>query len=341
MSRVNAERIQALRHRLIVAGVVLGLIVSTAQSVRGQLPTVLDGQVYSVLEGQRAQVRFAPPDARVAARVLGLLDSQPPLPGLPPELPNGVDAVLAYSPQAFDELTGGVVPEWRAGVAIPDLNMLVMPTGEGVRVVDGEGLRTLRHEWAHLGLHGYLGDLRAPRWFDEGYAQWASGGFDAAEAWRLRVLIAFGRAPAMDSLDLRWPTGRDEALSAYLLSASALNYLLEPGGERGLELFFERWRRDRSFDSAFLETFGVTSGQFEEDWRRHVRQRYGWLFVVSRSSVFWSLLALVLLFMVRVRARHNRERLARLRAGEIPDDPAFWEGVSQTGGPVEPPSGVG
>ena len=52
-------------------------------------------------------------------------------------------------------------------------------------------------------------------------------------------------------------------------------------------------------------------------------------------------LALVLLFMVRGRQVHNREKLARLRAGEIPDDPAFWRVASGEDGPVEPPEGVG
>jgi hypothetical protein len=275
----------------------------------------------------------------VAVRVLALLDGQAPLPGLPDSVPNGVTAVLAHSPQAFDELTGGVVPEWRAGVAIPSVNMLVIPTGEGPRVLDGEGRRTLRHEWAHLGLHGYLDDLRAPRWFDEGYAQWASGGFDASAAWRLRVLIAAGRAPSMDSLSLGWPTRREEARTAYLLAASAVSYLLESGGERGLEVFLDRWRAERSFDRALRLTFGVTQGQLEEDWKRHVRQRYGWLFVVSHSAVFWMFLALVLLFMVRVRQTRTREKLARMRATEIPDDPADWV-VPTAPGPGEPPAGV-
>ena len=214
--------------RLPIA-VALALIVHPLASggLRAQLPDSLDGTEYSVLQGARARVHFAPSDALVAQRVLELLDGQPPLPGLPAGLPDSVDAVLAHTPEAFDEMTGGLVPEWRAGVAIPAENVLVMPTGEGVRVVDGEGLRTLRHEWAHLGLHGYLGDLRVPRWFDEGYAQWASGGFDASEAWRLRVLIALGRAPQMDSLELRWPGGREEARVAYLLAASAVTYLFE------------------------------------------------------------------------------------------------------------------
>jgi len=289
-----------------------------------ELPDSLQGVRYGALRGARATVRFAAEDSLVAERVLALLDAQPPLPGLPDAVPSDVQAWLTHSPAAFDELTGGVVPEWRAGVAIPSLSMLVIPTGEGPRVLDGEGRRTLRHEWAHLGLHAFLGDLRAPRWFDEGYAQWASGGFDAMGAWRLRVLLATGRAPAMDSLALAWPSGREQARVAYLLAASAVTYLLESSGERGLTVFLERWREERSFESALRATFGVTSGQLEEDWRGHVRSRYGWLFVLSHSSIFWTMLALALLFMVRIRRVHNRQRLARLRADEIPDDPAYW-----------------
>jgi hypothetical protein len=288
------------------------------------VPAELDGEPYLMLPGVRARIHFAREDSLLAERIRDLLDAQAPLPGLPDSLPTGVHAVLAHSPAAFDELTGGVVPEWRAGVAIPALNMLVVPSGEGVLLVEGEGLRTLRHEWAHLGLGARMDDLRIPRWFNEGYAQWASGGFDAMQAWRLRVLIAAGRAPSMDSLALGWPRGREEARTAYLLAASAVTYLLEAGGEEGLRIFLDRWRDERSFESAFRETFGLTTGQFEEDWKRHVRRRYGWLFVLSHSAVFWLLLALVLLFMVRGRQNRNREKLARLRAGELPDSPAFW-----------------
>jgi hypothetical protein len=305
----------------------LGLLAAwscSAAPLAGQVPDSLGGEPYRALQGARARVHFTEPDALVAARVLELLDGQAPLPGLPDSVPAGVTAVLAHTPEAFDELTGGVVPEWRAGVAIPSAHMLVIPTGEGPRVLDPEGRRTLRHEWAHLGLHEYLGDLRVPRWFNEGYAQWASGGFDATEAWRLRVLLALGRAPELDSLELSWPVQREQARTAYLLSASAIALLLEPSGERGLQLFLERWRDGRSFDDALRATFGVTPGQFEEDWKRHVRRRYGWLLVLGHSAVFWAFLALVLLFMVRARRARNREKLARLRAAELPERPAYW-----------------
>ena len=141
----------------------------------------------------------------------------------------------------------------------------------------------------------------------------------------------------MDSLALRWPSGREEARTAYLLAATAVTYLLEESGEAGLSVFLDRWKGARSFEGAFRETFGLTTSQFEEDWRKHVRRRYGWLFVLSHSAVFWLLMALVLLFMVRGREGRNREKLARLRAKELPDAPAFWRDAGSGGDRETPP----
>ena len=305
-----------------------------------QLPDSLDGARYSRLEGVRAHVYHVARDSLIAREVLQFLDAQRALPGLPDSVPDQVRAVLAHTSDAFDELTGGVVPEWRAGVAIPSLQMLVVPTRGGPSVLSTEGRRTLRHEWAHLGLSSELGGLRAPRWFNEGYAQWASGGFDVSEVWRLRVLLALGRTPPMDSLELRWPSDRAQAELAYLLSASAITYLLAGSGDRGLAIFIDRWKSLRSFEAAFRSTFGATTAQFEEDWKNHIKKRYGWLFVLSHSAVFWMFLALVLLVMVRVRQGRNREHLARLRAGELPDDPAFWTDDPDGGGSGDSSPGV-
>lgn len=319
-----------------LGGVLLSIAV-LAGPLSAQIPEQLAGEPYRSLAGARADIHFAREDSLLAVRLLELVDGQQPLPGLPPDVPSDVDVVVTHGAAAFDDLTGGAVPEWRAGVALPAANLMVIPAGEGPSVVEGDGRRTLRHEWAHLGLHGYLGGLRVPRWFDEGYAQWASGSFDTSEAWRLRVLLAFDRAPSMDSLSLRWPAELERARVAYLLSASAVAYLLEASGERGLAVFFERWRAERSFDRALRLTYGVTPGQFEEDWKAHVRDRYGWLVVLSHSSVFWLILTLMMLLLVAVRRRRNREKLARLRATEPPDDPAYWTEVE--GGPVPPQGG--
>jgi hypothetical protein len=141
----------------------------------------------------------------------------------------------------------------------------------------------------------------------------------------LRVAFALGNAPPLDSLVLAWPRDQASANLAYLLSATTVEYLIQESGERGLRLFLNRWQSERSFDRALRNTYGLTLGQFEADWKGYVKKRYGWLFVLSHSSVFWLSLALTLLLMMRIRRGRDREAMARLRAGEPPDRPAYWD----------------
>ncbi|NNM05721.1 MAG: hypothetical protein HKO65_11595 [Gemmatimonadetes bacterium] len=290
--------------------------------------------------GPRVEVGFRGGDSLRAVSIAEFLDGLPKLPGIPDTLPTGLSLFIAPDQSTFDSLTGGAVPEWGAGVAIPSLSRIVVPGFGQRRARDWSEARLLRHEWAHLGLHQHLEGLRVPLWFDEGYAEWASGGWNPGEGWRLRVAFAFGRAPPLDSLVLAWPRDQASASLAYLLSATAVEYLIQESGERGLQIFLERWRSERSFDRALRNTYGLTVGQFEEDWKAYVKKRYGWLFVVSHSSIFWLSLAVALLLMVRVRRGRNREAMARLRAGEPPDRPMYWnetsDGAGQEPSPAEP-----
>jgi len=280
---------------------------------------------YHWTQGSRVRVGSRNGDSLRARQILQFLEALPPLAGIPDSLPAGVSLFIAPDRATFDSLTGGAVPEWGAGVAIPSLGRIVMP-GYGVQRVRGwDEARVLKHEWAHLGLHQHLQGLRVPRWFDEGYSQWASGGWNPTEGWRLRLAFAMGRAPALDSLVLDWPRDRASAELAYLLSATAVEYLVLESGERGLQLLFQRWKEEGNFSRAIRRVYGVTPGQFEEDWKKFVKKRYGWLFALSHSSVFWMMLALALLVMARVRRGRNREAMARLRATEPPELPAYWQ----------------
>ena len=182
----------------------------------------------------------------------------------------------------------------------------------------------LRHEWAHLALAHELGRLRIPRWFNEGYAEWAAGGWRENGSLNLGLALAFGDTPPLDSLVLGWPRDRVSAEVAYLLSASVIQYLVESSGVEGLEAFIAEWKRGSSFDGATRVVYGATPGQLETDWRGWVKRRYGWLVVISHSAVFWTTLVAALAAMFLVRRRYRREQMARLRAGEPPDTPEYW-----------------
>lgn len=294
---------------------------------------------YRTLEMDSVRVVHLEGDSLLARRAAGALLEMPPLPGLPHVRPVGVEVVLAGSPDDFTAFTWGLAPHWSAGVALPGQGRLVLPAWSGSDLTRRGAVSLLRHEWAHLAIYRGSGGRRAPRWFTEGYAEW-SGGWDRGRAWRLRVLLAAGRAPRLDSLTLDWPASRAPAESAYLLAASVVEYLVTASGERGLEALFGRWRDSGSFELALRRTYGLTSGQLEEDWRRWARDRYGWLFVLTHSSLAWGLLALVVGATALVRRRHNRERMARLRARELPEAPAYWQPEADAQDLAPPPDGT-
>ena len=260
----------------------------------------------------------------LAGRVLRSFAGIRTLPGMPEGADPDVTVVLAADELSFLAEVGGAVPEWGAAVALPSEGRVIIPAYASDRSRGRNLDQLVRHEWAHVALGRYLDGLRVPRWFHEGYAEWASGGFDAQEGWRLRLLLALGRTPPLDSLSLDWPADRASADAAYLLSASAIEYLARASGPDGIALFLTRWREEGAFEQAFRATFGRTTGQFEEDWAAYVRSRYGWLLLLSHSLVFWSVAAVLSVLLVLLRRRRGRERLARLRAADPPPTPAYW-----------------
>jgi hypothetical protein len=261
------------------------------------------------------------------ARALLPADEALVFPGLPADIllrGENVAVFVAPDPARFDSLTGGRAPEWGAGVAIPARGMVVVPGYVSDRTSTSELPRIVRHELAHIALQRFLGGALIPRWFNEGYATWSAGQLDTDAGWLIRLAFATGRAPPLDSLTLDWPLLRADARLAYLLSASATQYLYSLGTASTFDRFLARWAEAASFEQALREVYVLSSPQFERLWRQHVKRRYGWLQLVVQSLFIWIIITLLVLVLFVIRRRRDRGRLQRLREAELPDQPAYW-----------------
>ncbi len=266
-------------------------------------------------------------DARgTAERTLDAALRPLPLPGLRANVvfPDGT-IVLAPTRAHLDSIARGRTPDWVGGIAIPSERLIALPTYRRPGAL-GDEVVTLRHELAHIALNDQF-DRPVPRWFDEGYATWVSGGWDAASGWQIRLALARGNAPSLDSLTLSWPRGEARARLAYLLSASAVSYLAESRGLPAFEAFIEEWRRDGSMDAAMRSVYQLTTTQFEREWRAMVRRRYGWLLAISQIGVFWIGVLLLVLLLGSARRKRNRERMDALRAEEYMLPASTGDGV--------------
>lgn len=302
------------------------------------LALLLPQEPVSIRDGNLI-VRAWPGTVPLAESLLGR--SHTPFPGLPADVldqPPAIRILLPGDEAAFDAVTGGRTPDWGAGVALPDSGIIVLPAYASPRGRLPDLPRVLRHELAHVALQRYLGAARVPRWFSEGYATWAAGQLDADAGWILRLAFLTRRAPPLDSITLTWPEGAADARVAYLLSASAVEYLHDNGGERVLAIFLEQWRASGSFENALRGTYGLTIEQLEHYWGRAVRRRYGWLLFFAQATVLWAIFTVIALILWTIRRRRDRRRLERLRATEPPDDPAYWMPEPPVEGDERPPA---
>lgn len=294
-------------------------------------------EAQEVLSAGSVRVVYAPRHVSLAREVLGVATRPLPLPGLGSlAAPESTTIVLAADARQWSAATGGMAPEWAGGVAFPDQRVIVLPVYPSAAVRPSETGTVLRHELVHVLLRRQLpGSI--PRWFDEGYAEVASGSWDVESAWQLRVAFLLGRAPPLDSLALRWPRGTDEARFAYLLSATAVEHLRRRTGEEGFALLLANWRKDGSLEQAVRSTWGMTMGQLEEEWRDDVGSRYGWLMIAGNVTLVWLGATVLLLLAWIPRRRRNRERIAAMQAEERMLPPPREDGLDIEYPLFEPP----
>ncbi len=269
--------------------------------------------------------RFWPGQERLAETLALTVQPPPAMPGLPADILAAGEIVIYLPPdrKAFESLAPGA-PDWSAGLAFPEGDRIVLPTFNyraGAQLVT-----VLRHELAHVALGRYLGPV-APRWFHEGYAQFAAGSWRAENAWSLRVAIFLGRFPSLQSLSLDFQRNRLNVEHAYLLSYTVVEYLHRLGGPDGFAALLERWRSTGDLDRALRTTYGITLGQFERLWRQDVSSRFGWLLVLGQTAVYWTLLTILLLVMGYFKKRRNRHKLAALdeAARSAADPEGAWQ----------------
>lgn len=304
--------------RLLVTLLALVFTVAPLGAQQPDADTLASGSV---------RVVHAPRELPLAREVLAAATHPMPLPGWGRgAVPESTTIVLAATPRAFSAATGGGAPEWAGGIAIPEARIIILPTYPipGVRPFDAAA--TLRHEVAHLVVAERL-PAPVPRWFTEGYAEVASGTWDVESGWTLRVAFMLGRAPRLDSLELEWPRSAGRARLAYLLSATMVDHLRRRTGEEGFALLLRNWRREGTLDQAVRVTWGMTMGQLEDEWRKDVKRRYGWLSIAANVGLVWFAAMLLGVMALIPRRRRNRARMEAMERENLMLPPPRDDGM--------------
>lgn len=222
-----------------------------------------------------------------------------------------IEVVFAGDERTFQWVTGGLVPEWGAGAALPSRRLVVVAYSGVHQRTPAELDRILRHEFAHV-LLGSL-ETRIPRWFDEGHAMFRS------QAPSREMYLALARAAVLDRLlplpaiADSFPTSHGLAQLAYAESYDVIRSIQERHGAKALPWILSDLTKGSSFDDAILRGTGLTPAIFAAYWREEVRERYSLLDAFGDSALLWvaaALLVIVGAVYKRVRMVRRRNRMA-------------------------------
>jgi hypothetical protein len=248
-----------------------------------------------------------PAQRAVAADLARLADRPAEWPGLGLRDPGPLRLIVVPDAHLLDSLTAGRAPSWGAAIAVPGARTILL------RADEGDLVRTLRHELAHLALHEAVA-VRVPLWFDEGYASWAAGEWDRLGTLELNLTVVRGAVPTLTGLDGALRGSVSSADAAYALAVSAVAELARRNPTGTLTPLLRRLESGEDFDAAVLATTGLSVGRFEQEWQRAVRRRYtlgNWLI----AGGGWLIVALLVMLQVRRRRRLDRIRRAALDDG--------------------------
>lgn len=298
---------------VVLALVAAVLLLVAAAPLASQLSwQTQDPDLVRLVRG-RFTIISPPGDAALARAMVEAAERNDTFPGLPrPRQPIHID--VGGDAATFRALIGPSAPEWGVAVAFPRSQRIVMQ-GRYAGAEEGNPQEILRHEIAHLALHEALGEL-PPRWFDEGYAAYSAQEWGREEALATNFALVLRGVPSLDSLDLGFYAGAQRATGAYALAYTAVAELAALDRQRGLALFFQRWRETRSMDAGVRAAYGITLGGFETRWRTRTRRRYGALALVTDLAIVGSGVLGLLLPLQHLQRRRRKQRLAAMREAE-------------------------
>jgi hypothetical protein len=151
---------------------------------------------------------------------------------------------------------------------------------------------TLMHEAAHLLLHKNIRHASLPKWFDEGVAQWVSGGvkdiIHPNDADILRRAVVSGGLISLYRLEREFPADRDGFALAYEESKSMIDFIERKYGSGAIRAIIDGLSSGAMLHEAILDSTGVHLYDLERDWAGQLQTQHTWFWWFS-DNIEWFL----------------------------------------------------
>jgi tetratricopeptide (TPR) repeat protein len=170
--------------------------------------------------------------------------------------------VILYSHRSYRDMGG---PHWSAGLFDGKIRM---PVG-GLHQLDEQIRTTLHHELAHAFVHARAGEA-APRWLQEGIAEYAEGSRGSDQGPLVASVLANGSSFANCI-----PSAQCDVRVFYPAAASLVDYVIQMRGMGGIRDLLGALGEGNDIDGALRRILGKDEAGLIRDWEHFVSRRYG------------------------------------------------------------------
>jgi len=211
-------------------------------------------------------------------------------------------------------------PEWAAGVAYPEVRLVLLTVLPVHPSSQHDLAEVFRHELAHVALEDAVSGRPIPRWFNEGFAVMASGETAFARMSTLWSATVSDHLLSLSELDRTFPAKEWDAEVAYAEAADVVRFLVRREEKHRFRGLVSRLRDGETMDSALFNSYGEQTATLESEWREDVAKRYTFWPVLFSGSIIWA--GTLGLFAVgwRKKRRKAAATLARWEREEAAED---------------------
>ncbi|MFQ5822637.1 MAG: peptidase MA family metallohydrolase [bacterium] len=223
------------------------------------------------------------------------------------EINNTVSVFLCPSEEIFNELTGKFVPDWGEGVTDPVRNLIILKSPNLSQNLS-RFPKLVLHELTHILVGQSLEHPAAiPRWFNEGIAIYFSHDEEFSIGQAISKALISNSIISLDEIDDVLKFQQEKARLAYEESYSAILFLEEKYGYNRLFQLIQELKKEKNFNQAFLDIFGIDLFEFEWAWNQYVEKKYRWQFLLDFETYLWIfILVLFILVFIAIRFRNRK-----------------------------------
>jgi hypothetical protein len=229
------------------------------------------------------------------------------------EVLSDVTVYVARTPGEMASLApeGAPFPKYAAGVAYSNLRFVLLTIHPVHPNSRHELSEVFRHELAHVALHEAVKGHHVPRWFNEGFAVFASGESSFPRMQTLWTATLSNDLLPLKRMERSFPEDAQTASVAYAEAADVVRFLVRKQDKERFTAMIERIQGGQGFEPAMRDSYGVDLAGLEYEWREDVARRYTFWPVLFSGSFIWAFAIGLFAWGFRRRKKRDKVTLAR------------------------------